>query len=85
MQSAQSMTAKVESLRRYAREGSVIRHYLEPSIKAPKLFHAQVPEGVENSECKTGLISCQFDVTTYRMIFSHGVSQSILKHGQNAY
>lgn len=49
------MTAKVESLRRYAVEGTAIRHYLEPSIKAPKIFHAQIPEGVENSECKTTL------------------------------
>lgn len=46
------MISDVETLKKYAREGSVIRHYLEPSIKAPKSFYPAIPEGVERPECK---------------------------------
>lgn len=52
LQSRRSMISDVETLKKYAREGSVIRHYLEPSIKAPKSFYSVIPECVERPESK---------------------------------
>lgn len=46
------MISDVETLNEYARAGTIIRHFLEPTIKAPKLFHLDIPEGVENPECE---------------------------------
>jgi hypothetical protein len=48
MQSNRSMREQVERLQSYARESTVIRHFLEPSIKAPKAFYSVIPSGVEN-------------------------------------
>lgn len=52
MQSSVSMVATVEALQTYARDCTIIRHYLEPSMKSRKVFLTDVPEGVENPDCK---------------------------------
>eukprot|EP00956_Cyclotella_meneghiniana_P008319 scaffold11112_cov69-Cyclotella_meneghiniana.AAC.3 len=50
MQYGHSMMSEVEKLQNYARDGTIIRHYLEPSIKAPKLFHSEIPKSVEDQD-----------------------------------
>ncbi|KAL3794927.1 hypothetical protein HJC23_004304 [Cyclotella cryptica] len=66
MQSPRPMIDEVETLKKYAREGSVIRHYLEPSIKAPKSFYPAIPEGVERPE----YVLCSFLQSSSPVIFS---------------
>ncbi len=46
----ESMTTEVERLIKYQTQGTVIRHFLEPSIRAPKRFLATIPAGVEDNE-----------------------------------
>lgn len=52
---SKSMAATVEDLQSYSRDSTVIRHYLEPSIKSRKLFHKEIPKGVENPDCKCSM------------------------------
>lgn len=45
-----SMASEVERLRKYQAEGAIIKHFLEPSIRAPKNFLQSIPLGVDNPE-----------------------------------
>ena len=46
----QSMITEVERLKTYATEGTIIKHFLEPSIRAPKKFVAAIPGDVDDTE-----------------------------------
>lgn len=50
--SIKSMKSEVERLRKYSCERTVVRHFLEPSIRAPKAFFSTVPKDVYNPECE---------------------------------
>lgn len=45
-----SMMMEVERLRKYQTQGTVIRHFLEPSIRAPKRFLTTIPVGVDDAK-----------------------------------
>ena len=45
-----SMASEVERLKRFENEGTIIKHFLEPSIRAPKRFVESVPEDAESPE-----------------------------------
>ena len=43
-----SVASEIDRLKKYTVE--IMRHYLEPSIRAPKRFVATVPDGVDNAD-----------------------------------
>jgi len=45
-----SVKTEVERLRKYQTKGTVTRHFLEPSIRAPKRFLSTIPAGVDDAE-----------------------------------
>ena len=45
-----SMSGEVERLEKFKTEGTIIKHFLEPSIRAPKNFVESVPQDVNNPE-----------------------------------
>ncbi|KAL7491725.1 hypothetical protein ACHAWT_001080 [Skeletonema menzelii] len=45
-----SMASEVERLQKFQAEGTIIKHFLEPSIRAPKRFVGRVPDEAENPE-----------------------------------
>jgi len=45
-----SMAGEVERLKRFEEEGTIIKHFLEPSIRAPKHFVESVPQDADNPE-----------------------------------
>ena len=48
--SSSSMASEVERLQKFQAEGTIIKHFLEPSIRAPKRFVESVPDEAENPE-----------------------------------
>ncbi|KAL7554620.1 hypothetical protein ACHAWF_018537 [Thalassiosira exigua] len=45
-----SMAGEVERLKRFERDGATMRHFLEPSIRAPKRFVPEVPDDAEDPD-----------------------------------
>eukprot|EP00985_Skeletonema_marinoi_P024783 scaffold17564_cov137-Skeletonema_marinoi.AAC.2 len=45
-----SMAGEVQRLQKFETEGTIIKHFLEPSIRAPKRFVESVPEDTDNPE-----------------------------------
>eukprot|EP00984_Skeletonema_dohrnii_P008104 scaffold2969_cov129-Skeletonema_dohrnii-CCMP3373.AAC.4 len=45
-----SMAGEVQRLQKFEAEGTIIKHFLEPSIRAPKRFVERVPEDTDNPE-----------------------------------
>jgi len=45
-----SMAGEVQRLQKFEAEGTIIKHFLEPSIRAPKRFVESVPEDTDNPE-----------------------------------
>jgi 23S rRNA-/tRNA-specific pseudouridylate synthase len=45
-----SMAGEVQRLKKFKNEGTIIKHFLEPSIRAPKHFVTTVPQDADNPE-----------------------------------